>query len=157
MLMAEMNHVIAEMEAISGVYGFPRYQIPEPAPVHTGPSTYNNIRVGGHNFGVINAGEIRQLDLAIDRIRSTRGPDFSAALGNFAQAVLDNKELSPEQKQQLLEQVNLVASEAAKPPATQKRGIVRPILTALKELAHTVGPLAEAWKAIEPYIHTLMK
>jgi hypothetical protein len=75
-------------------------------------------------------------------------------LREFTQAVLDEKTLTQEARQELLEQLEAV-STAATNPAAAKKSVLKPVLLAIAATAGTIETLASAWSKLEPLIHRL--
>lgn len=149
---AMMNHAAGEIDAIVP-FGpaSPRIQIP-PAPVP--PIHYNNqsVAVSGGNVGAVNFGQVDNIKVNIDVLTQSGAVSQAEALAAVVNAVLDEPDIAPEKKNELLEQLAFVTKEAASPAQERKPGVVKAVLGTIKEGAGTAGAIANAWSAAEPIV-----
>src|SRR5437868_5036041 len=67
-LKEQLNYLMAEAEAVTGLYGtMPRYEVQTPV-IHQGPMTFHNIRVDRSVVGAINTGDVKRIDVALSQI-----------------------------------------------------------------------------------------
>src|SRR5262249_18109925 len=131
MLRNQMNDIMDMAEATVGVFGvLPRFQVPQPV-VNRGPMTFNNIHVDRRVVGAINTGHVKQLDIAMDNVRAAGGDELVEAAARFSEAVLRAHELDAARKDEIVEQLTFVVSEALQPKPQRKRGMVKAALAAL--------------------------
>jgi hypothetical protein len=145
--MAMMKYADESMDAISGFSVGPKVSIPALAAANT----YSALNVTNHgNIGVINTARVNQISAVIgsmpvdDKARE--------AIQSFTAAVADAQELSDNARQDLLEQVEAIATIAAAKPEERRRGIIGPILGGITKGAAAVEGLGHAWAAVEPII-----
>jgi hypothetical protein len=110
-----------------------------------------NIHLKDSQVGVLNLGSI--VGNVQAHLAAVGGPDADEArkaLETLAQAVLDEEALRDEQRQQLLESVDLLAQEAAATPAQRRGSVIRTVLGGLATSLAAAGSLTEVWTAVGP-------
>jgi len=152
MLKEEVNFLIGQMEAVSGIYGlFPRYALPEPI-IHQGPMNFHNIKVDRSVVGAINTGNVKRIDVALDNIQANSGDaSLQQALKEFTEALLNEASLTAAAKNEILEQLAVVAGQAAMPKESRSWGILKALVTNIGTQVATTG-LAVLWDAIRPML-----
>jgi len=146
---ASLLNVMAQLTELHTGFAVPRMQIPE-AP--GAPVTLNNIRLDKSVVGVINTGEIAKLDLAMSRIQTEGNAELSKALREFTQAILDTKELRPEQKNDTIEHVSFLATQSELPKDQQQTSLIRTVMGAVERTVTNVGALASLWQVLAPML-----
>jgi len=110
-----------------------------------------NIHLKDSQVGVLNLGSI--VGSVEAHLAAVAGPDADEARGaleTLAQAILDDEELPDEQRQQLLESVDLLAQEASAAPAQRRGSVIRTLLGGLAASLAAAGSLTEVWSAVGP-------
>ena len=110
-----------------------------------------NIHLKDSQVGVLNLGSI--VGNVQAHLAAVGGPDADEAreaLETLAQAVLDEDELPDEQRQELLESVDLLAQEAGAAPAQRRGSVIRTVLGGLATSLAAAGSLTEVWSAVGP-------
>ncbi len=154
-----INYLTEQMEMTAGLPGLlPRLQVPEPAPsIYTGAMTFNNIRVSDSVVGVINTGQVQQLDVALDVIRDAGQPNLAEALRNLSQAVVDARDLDPAQKDEAIEHLTFLAEQAVLPQDQRQRSVGRTVLRALERLLNAAASVMTLWQQAQPLLGTLFR
>ena len=149
---AELDHLADYMEYATGVTGaIPRYGRPQP-PVHTGPVTFNNIRVDRSIVGAINTGAMARLDVVMTGARNLggQGKKLAEALQNLTQAVLDSADLQAASKNEIIEDLAFIIEQVSqKGPGAKHSGPVRAIVDKINSVLGTVSNLATVWTALK--------
>jgi hypothetical protein len=153
--MAMSNHALAEMESVVGLPGlFPRIQVPQMPP--SGPITFNNFKLDNSTVGSINTGNVRDIDVNIGELRKAGNEKAVAALHDFTDAIIKDKSLTPEQKNELLDQVAFLSGQATAPAKERKSGMIKATLAGISQGASVVTSVAGAWQAAEPILKALL-
>lgn len=112
----QMNYLVDEVDAMTGLYGvMPRREIPQPA-VHTGPTHPHNMRIDRIVISTINTGTVPEI---VSNLKHTKlGHDAQAgeAPARFTQAVLADQAIGDTAKQGLMDQISTLSAEAAATP-----------------------------------------
>jgi len=149
-LKEELNYLTDSIEATVGLYGIlPRYPIPKPI-VRQGPVTLNNITVDRSTIGSINTGEIVNLDVAITSISKSGNENLVKALKEFTQAVIEEKKLNDIIKNQIIEQLSFLANQVNTPKERRKKGIIKAVLSEIRNNISTVAGLVVLWEKLYP-------
>jgi hypothetical protein len=112
-----------------------------------------SIHLKDSQVGVLNLGSI--VGNVEAHLAAVAGPDADEvrrALETLAQAVVDDEALPDEQRQQLLESVDLLAQEAGAAPAQRRGSVIRTVLGGLAASLAAAGSLTEVWSAVGPSI-----
>lgn len=156
MLKEEMNFLMAQAEAMTGLYGIsPRYEMPAPV-IQQGPMNFHNIKVDRSVVGAINTGEVQRIDVALSHISLLGNEELHGALSQFTEAVIASTAISPESKNEILEQIAAIASESLLPKAKRRPGVVKAILAAVSGAVSTIADLASLWGKLEPLLHKIL-
>jgi len=151
MLAQQMNFLLDEAEAVTGIYGvMPRYRVPQPI-IHQGTMNFHNIRIDKSVVGAINTGHVQQIDVALSHIKLTGDPELEKSLAGFTEAVANSTALSAVAKNELLEQIAVVAEQAAMPKESRSWGILKALVTSIGTQAAVAG-LGELWDKIKPML-----
>lgn len=148
--MAMINHLEQEMWNMAGLPHLAN-KIPIPA-LPSGPMTFTNIKVENSQVGAINTGNVKSIDVSLTQLHSAGNDTTKEALQALTQAILDQGELAEEARNELLDHVAFIGSEAVAPPAERKSSVIKLALGALRDGAATVSGLAGAWTAAEPIL-----
>lgn len=105
-----------------------------------------NSQIGTLNLGTI-VGDVENHLSAIGGPEAEEGRE---ALHRLAQAVIDQENLTDGSRRELLEQIDLLAEEAARPPERRRSAVARSILAGLAASLSAAGGLAEVWAAAGP-------
>jgi hypothetical protein len=151
-LKEQANFYSDHIEAITGMYGItPRYTIAQPV-MHDGPMTFHNIKIDNSVVGAINTGEVKKIDVALSHIRIEGNTPLQQALSKFTEAVISSEDIEAQQKNEILEQLAVIAEQTAQPPQQRKTAVVKALLLAVKDAVSTISTLSALWQQIHPAI-----
>jgi hypothetical protein len=142
------NFMRDEMEAQAGVQGvLPRYKLHTPV-ILQGPMNFHNINVDRSVVGAINTGNVQKMEVALNEIHAhNTNPQLENSLKQFTEAVLKDGELSAQVKDEIVEQLAVLAAETAKPKESRSAGVVKAVL---KSVATSIpSALIEHWDKIK--------
>jgi hypothetical protein len=148
---AMVNFAAQEMDAVVGFGSSPTIQIPR-APMP--PINYNNqtVSVSGGNVGVINFGNVHDIQVNLQSLTESGSQDIVEPLAKLTDAILNAKEADGPTKNELLEQVATLTALATAKPEERKPGVVKALLSAIKDGAGAINSAAGAWTAVEPLL-----
>lgn len=146
-----MNYLTAEMESMVGLPGiFPRYpERPAPRVIQTGGVTLNNIRVSNSEIGVLNTGSIENVDSTVTVLKSSGNSELAQAVTALSEAVIKSNEISSNEKNQIIELLGAISSEAIAPKQKQRRSVVKALLSELSGMLSGIGSLASLWEKVK--------
>jgi hypothetical protein len=147
-----MNFALSEMEAVTGMYGvMPRYEIEQPV-IRAGPTTFNNFKIDGSVIGAINTGRAQKMDVSLSNINTPENAELHDALASFTQSVMNSKEVTNETKNAVLDLLEAITSEAAKPKEQRNQTLLTAILPRIPTLVSTATSLVALWNKIQPHL-----
>lgn len=106
--------------------------------INTGSMTLNNITVNDSVVGVINTGQVQQLDVAVDVIRNAGDSSLADALRQLSQAVIDAPDLELERKKDAIEQVAFLAEQASLPKEQRQSSIGKMVIVGPERVLNAI-------------------
>ncbi len=151
----KINYLIDSMEATVGLYGvLPRYKTPQPI-IHQGALTFHNIKVDQSIIGSINTGEAKRIDVYMGHIKTSGNEELVKALKDFTEAFISETKLSNDLKNQILEQTSFLTSQSLLPKEKRKTGIIKALLSSVKDAVSTIVALSLLWGTLQPLFELL--
>lgn len=145
------NYHTAEAEAALGVGGIlPRF--PERQVIQGGSVTLNNIRLDRSVVGVLNTGTIETVDAAVTALGAAHEEGVADAVKALAEAVAASTGATAEQKNQVLEILSVLATEATAPKEKRRSAAMRPLLQELSTHVGAIASLAPLWLQYGPVL-----
>ncbi len=150
------NQIIADAEAITGLYGvMPRYEIEQPV-IQQGPTTLNNFRIDRSVIGAINTGRAKNIEVSLSKINTPDNVELHDALASFTQSVVNSTEATSETKNAVLDLIEAITAEAAKPNDQRNRTLLTTILPKIPVLISSATSLVDLWNKVQPHIAHLL-
>jgi len=155
MYQREINFAADAMDAVTGLYGMtPRFPEKQ-AIIHTGGVTLNNINVSNSEIGVLNTGTIANVDSTVTVLKTEGNNMLASAVTVLSEAIIKSNELSNKQKNEALELLYSLSSEAIVPKESRKLGVVRALLSGLSGIFGDISTLSAAWDKVRPVFQEL--
>jgi hypothetical protein len=102
--------------------------------------------------GTINLGRIAgNIENTLNQVRDPNAESLRTALRSVAEAILNDEQIDPESKAELLESVEFLSESAVQQPQERKSGILKRVLAGLAEgltTATAAGQVWSTWAAI---------
>jgi hypothetical protein len=152
MLEHQMNFLMDEMDMVTGIRTGPRF--PERRIVQMGRVTLNNIRVDRSTIGVLNTGTIQSVDNAVTALHQSGDRDLSRAILELTQAVLASTEAERDMKNNIVEVLSILSTEATAPRERRRSKAMWPLLEQLATWVSMVPGLIEVWHRVEPVLRS---
>ena len=150
---ARINFLLGEVESITGAaVGSIGSRIEITKVVQRQPITFNNIRVDQSVVGAINTGQAQAIDVALSYVKQTGDPALSELLQEFAQAVLDSRELDQAIRKAIVEQLFFLISQVLAKSERKRPAIVSAVLKSVKEALSAFSGLVILWEKLEPVL-----
>lgn len=105
----------------------------------------SNIRVENSTVGVVNLGYIQTVDRAVTLLRQAGANDVANALTQLTQGVLDNRDVSDQQRKEILEILSAIGTESQKSTANRAVSVVRALAAELATLFSGLAGLSDLW------------
>lgn len=147
----EVNYLMAQAESTVGLHGIlPRYpERPAPRVIQTGGVTLNNIRVTDSEIGVLNTGTIENVDSTVTVLKTKGNIELAQAVTELFEAVIKSTETSNDLKNQIIELLSVISSEAVAPKEKRRRAVLTAVISELSEILSTIGSLASLWEKVK--------
>ena len=147
-----MNIADNDLSAMFGSMHMPNQVKIPPAPIP--PIHYNNqtVNVTGGTVGAINFGNVNEIQVSLQALTQNGETGVADAMASLTNAILQSDEIAEDQKNELLEKVAFLSSQATATPAERKPGMIKSMVSAVKEGAGAVASVAGAWAAVEPLL-----
>ena len=123
---------------------FPR----RPQPVHVGGIKLNNISVSNSVVGTINTGSIGSVDQSISALVQLGKPALADAIKSLSEAILQSADLTRNQRNELVEIMNVLAKEAATPKEARRSTVTQTLLDKamrITSLANDITDVCQKW------------
>jgi hypothetical protein len=154
MLEREINYLTGVAEAMTGLPGvMPKY--PQREVVAVGSVTLNNIRIEGSTIGVLNTGTIGTVDAAVTALKQTGDADAATLFTRITEAVANDRQLPADAKNQVLELLSVLSTEATAPKERRRSAAMMPLLERLATLMSGAAALAQLWSQYGPLLRQL--
>jgi hypothetical protein len=152
-----INYLTQMSEAAVGIRGvLPKFQVPRPV-VHADVLTFHNINVDRSVVGSINTGEVQQIDVAIEHVRASGDEGLVEALKEFTEAVIAEAQLNVELRNEIVEQIAFLASQAALPKEKRRPSVGKAVMVGVKDAISGVAALVTLWERFSPLFAGLFK
>jgi hypothetical protein len=148
-LKEQWNMLMDQADAMTGISaGLPRYRIQEPV-IHQGPMNFHSIKVDRSVVGAVNTGNVTKMEVALNNIHNkNQNPELEQKLKEFTEAVLREASLSVEAKNDIVEQLSVLAAQVAMPQESRIVIVMKPLVTSIAANIASTG-LIEHWAAIK--------
>jgi len=140
----QADRALDDMEMATGVpMRALMIQRPRPQPIAVHGATFNSINITDSNVGVVNTGQLTQVDTAIGVIGRQGNQRLASALKSLTEAVMVSAALAAPSKKEAVEILSALSTEATAPSAHRKRGVARALMARLKEILSVGVDIAE--------------
>jgi hypothetical protein len=115
--------------------------------------TYNfhDNQIANANFGT-QIGNITASLTAIGGKDDQRSKDFSTALKQLTEAIVNSPELNDQQKKEALEALSFVGKQGEEQPEKRQTGILRAMLEGIPKILSAGASVVKLWHTVGPHI-----
>ena len=117
-----------------------------------GDVVLNNIKVDNSRIGVLNTGNIETVDMSVTSLNQSGNAELGNAIKELTNAVVASEELQNDIKNQLIEILSVISSEATAPPERQRKGVINVLIKQLKNMLSVSTELTQLWSIWGPII-----
>jgi hypothetical protein len=149
--MQMLNVVGAALGMTTGIQ-LPRFPVQTIPVIPVTNMNLNNFNIDNSVIGVLNTGNVRTIDHAITYLTQVGETDVARVLKVLTEGVAENPEISTEQKNQIVELVSTIASEAQKPEPQRRLAVTRALVTELGQLFSGMASASYLWVTYGPTI-----
>ena len=103
--------------------------------------------ISDSQVGVLNTGKMqaKSITTGISTLTDSNQYQIAEALKSLTEAVKASQDISSQQRTEILEQLEILSTQATLAPTERKAGLIKPILLALSTALSAGGGLAEIW------------
>lgn len=149
MLREEMNYTMDNVNSMFGVSGGPRYPTKRPVIMAGNTVNQNHVAINNSQIGILNTGNIQNLNQTIDSLYSVSQKELADKVKEFSEAVLNEEGLSKEQKQEILESLDLVTKELFQEPENRKKAIVKTLMNGISSIMQFAANAVTIWPTLQ--------
>ncbi len=132
----------------------PRFP-PRPQSVVIAEAKLHNIHVSNSVVGFINTGSIGTVDQSISALIQTGKPEMADAVKNLSEAILRSGDLTPNQKNELIESLSVIVKEAVTPKETRQNTVALSLLEKAKNATSVAKDISEICQKLWPVLHAV--
>lgn len=114
---------------------------------------FNNINVDRSVVGAINTAEVKQIDIAMSKIKNSGNEELAKAVKEFTEAVISEIKLNNETKNQILELISFLTKQSLLNKEKRQNSIIKAILPSVKSLISTIALLVNLWTKLKPLLN----
>jgi len=109
---------------------------------------FHSINVDRSVVGAINTGNVKRMEVALNSIHvKNENTELEKALKEFTEAVLNEKSLAVEKKDEIVEQLFALATQGAQPKESRLTSVMKLLVTSIG--ASIPSALIEHWDKIK--------
>lgn len=142
-------------DEMADIVGVPRKPRPVPVTQVFQKPSITNIKIERSQIGVVNTGTIQRLDAAVSFLKEGKQEKLSQAIVDLTQAVLKNADLQNEMKNNLIELISAISTEAVKQKQSGQNFVGKALISILSETIKTSAALSQLWEKVGPIIESV--
>jgi hypothetical protein len=137
------------------IFGFragPRYPTKRPVLLSGGTVNHNHIAINNSQVGVLNTGNIKNLNQTIDSLYAASQKELAENIRKFSNAILADENLTDDQKTQVLESLDFITKELFQKSENRKRTIVSTLFGVISKAVELTANTLVVWQALYPML-----
>ncbi len=147
----QMNFLMDYMDMVTGI-PTPRPRFPNRDIIQVQNPTFHNISIDKSTIGVLNTGTIQTVDSAVTVLQESGAEEISGAILQLTQAILTSNEIQNESKNDILEILSLLATEATVSENKRRSKAMKPLIAQLSNLVGIASGLGSIWDRVKPIL-----
>ncbi|MGB7957505.1 MAG: hypothetical protein WCF77_01500 [Minisyncoccia bacterium] len=151
-LREEINYIHDSVDAMFGIRTGARYPTKRPVLVSGGTVNNNHVSINNSQIGLLNAGNIDNLNQTIDSLYSASQKDLATTIQAFSQAVLNEESLTDDQKNETLESLDVITKELFQKPETRKKSVAKILFEKISGVAGLAANTLTIWQILMPIL-----
>jgi len=110
---------------------------------------FNNINVDRSVIGAINTAEVKQIDIAMSKIKNSGNEEFAKAVKEFTEAVISESKLNDETKNQIIELISFLTKQSLLNKEKRQNSIIKAVLPRVESSISTIVLLLNLWTKLK--------
>jgi len=152
MLREEVNHTMDHVNSMFGLSGGARYPTKRPVLVSGGMVNNNHITINNSQIGILNTGNIQNLNQTIDSLYSASQDELAKAVKDFSEAILKEVALTNDQQTEILESLDVITKELFQKPESRKKSVVKSLMIRIAGLVDVSANSLTIWQILHPLL-----
>ncbi len=112
----------------------------------------DNIDVNSLTIGALNAGNIQSVDVSITNLKQSGNDQLANALVILTDSVIASGDLQNRVKDELIEILSFISSEATAPPERQRKAIAKSVIKKFEDTINVSANISQLWTTWGPHI-----
>ena len=151
-LREEINFLQDSIDSVCGFSTGARYPTKRPVMVSGGTVNNNHISINNSQIGVLNIGNINNLNQTIDSLYSASQKELADNIKNFSEALIKEGVLSGMQKNEVLESLDVITKELFQKPENRKKTLVNKLFNQISLIIGSAADSLVIWQALFPLL-----
>ena len=119
---------------------------------YVGGINLNNIKVDSSTIGELNTNYIQSVDVAITNLKQSGNDQLANAINILTDSVIASNDLQNKIKDELIEILSFISSEATAPPERQRKAIAKSVIKKFEDTLSVSTQLTQLWTTWGPHI-----
>lgn len=112
---------------------------------YVGGINLDNIKLDSSTTGALNTGNIQSVDASITNLKQGGKEQLANALVTITDSVIASSDLQDKIKDELIEILKYISSEATAPPGQQRKGITKSVIKKFEDTISVSAKLTQLW------------
>ena len=112
---------------------------------YVGGINLDNIKLDSSTTGALNTGNIQSVDASITNLKQGGKEQLANALVTITDSVIASTDLQDKTKDELIEILKYISSEATAPPGQQRKGITKSVIKKFEDTISVSAKLTQLW------------
>ncbi len=112
----------------------------------------DNIKADSSKIGELNAGNIQSVDASITKLKQGDNEQLANALVILTDSVIASGDLQNKTKDDLIEILSFISSEATAPPEQLRKAIAKSVIKKFEDTISVSAKLTQLWTTWKPVI-----
>jgi len=156
-LREEINFIQDSVDSMFGIRTGARYPTKRPVLVSGNTVNHNHIAINNSQIGVLNTGNINNLNQTIDSLYSASQKDLADNIKKFSEAIIAETKLEDTQKNEVLESLDIITKELFQKPENRKKSVVKVLMGQIAGIAGFTADALAIWQVLHPMLQRLFK
>lgn len=152
MLREEMNYSMDSIDSMFGISMGPRYPVKRPVLVSGGTINNNHIAISNSQIGILNSGNIQNLNQTIDSLYSSSQKELADNIKSFSEKILTEPCLIKDQQDEILESLDIITKELFQKPENRKKNVVKNLMQGISKMVEVAANSLTVWQVLSPLL-----
>ena len=112
---------------------------------YVGGINLDNIKLDSSTTGALNTGNIQSVDASITNLKQGGKEQLANALVTITDSVIASTDLQDKTKDELIEILKYISSEATAPPGQQRKAIAKSVIKKFEDTISVSAKLTQLW------------